>query len=104
MLYLNQLGMICSLGGTRDAIKRHMLDLVHIRLVTWCRWGLPEQFLYSQQELSSPAAMLAATLGITGPAYVHSSACASSAKALASAARLIRMDVCDAVLTGGVDS
>ena len=66
--------------------------------------ALPEQFLYSQQELSSPAAMLAATLGITGPAYVHSSACASSAKALASAARLIRMDVCDAVLTGGVDS
>ena len=48
--------------------------------------------------------MLAATLGIGGPAYVHSSACASSAKALASAARLIRMGVCDAVLAGGVDS
>jgi 3-oxoacyl-[acyl-carrier-protein] synthase-1 len=66
--------------------------------------ALPEQFHYGQQELGSPAAMLAAKLGIGGPAYVHSSACASSAKALASAARLIRMGICDAVLTGGVDS
>ncbi|MDB5772035.1 MAG: 3-oxoacyl-[acyl-carrier-protein] synthase, FabV inferred for pathway, partial [Burkholderia sp.] len=39
-----------------------------------------------------------------GPAYVHSTACASSGKALASAARLINMGVCDAVITGGVDS
>src|SRR4029077_3701192 len=185
MLYLNQLGMICSLGGTRDAIKRRMLDLAQSALVMtdayspghvlpvgrgdtalppaeelplpqrsrnnqlalaalseikpaveaaierfgaerigvvigtstsgiaegqaalrqYNRTGaLPEQFLYSQQELGSPAAMLAATLGIAGPTYVHSSACVSSAKALASAARLIRKDVCDAVLTGGVDS
>ena len=65
---------------------------------------MPESFHYGQQELGSPASMLAATLGIGGPAYVHSSACASSAKALASAARLIRMGVCDAVLAGGVDS
>jgi 3-oxoacyl-[acyl-carrier-protein] synthase-1 len=65
---------------------------------------MPESFHYGQQELGSPAAMLAATLGIGGLAYVHSSACASSAKALASAARLIRMGVCDAVLAGGVDS
>lgn len=66
--------------------------------------ALPAQFHYGQQELGSSAAMLAATLGITGPAYVHSSACASSAKALASAARLIRMDACDAVIAGGVDT
>lgn len=65
---------------------------------------LPEQFHYGQQELGSPAAMIAAALGISGPAYVHSSACASSAKALASATRLLRMGVCDAVLAGGVDS
>jgi 3-oxoacyl-[acyl-carrier-protein] synthase I len=66
--------------------------------------ALPEQFHYGQQEMGSPAAVLASTLGITGPAYVHSSACASSAKALASAARLILMGACDAVLAGGVDS
>jgi 3-oxoacyl-[acyl-carrier-protein] synthase-1 len=68
------------------------------------RGALPETFHYGQQALDSPAAILVATLGVGGPAYVHSSACASSAKALASAARLIRMGVCDAVLTGGVDS
>ncbi len=65
---------------------------------------LPTQFHYGQQELSSAAAMLAAKLGVSGPACVASSACASSAKALASAARLIRMGLCDAVLAGGVDS
>lgn len=66
--------------------------------------ALPEEFHYGQIEMGSPAAMLAATLGVTGPAYVHSTACASSAKALASAARLIRMGVCDAAIAGGVDT
>jgi 3-oxoacyl-[acyl-carrier-protein] synthase-1 len=66
--------------------------------------SLPEYFHYGQQELGSPAAVLAKTLGVSGPAYVHASACASSAKALASAARLISMGLCDAVLAGGVDS
>jgi 3-oxoacyl-[acyl-carrier-protein] synthase-1 len=66
--------------------------------------ALPRDFHYGQQELGSPAEVLAAVSGIVGPAYVHSSACASSAKAMASAARLIRMGVCDAVVTGGVDT
>src|SRR5690606_16218722 len=64
----------------------------------------PEGFHYAQQEMGSPAEMLAIELGTAGPAYVHSSACSSSAKALASAARLLNMGVCDAVLCGGVDS
>ena len=66
--------------------------------------ALPDDFHYGQQEMGSPAAMLAHVLGIGGPAYVHSSACASSAKALASAARLINMGLCDAVVAGGVDT
>jgi 3-oxoacyl-[acyl-carrier-protein] synthase I len=66
--------------------------------------SLPEQFHYGQQELSSLATLLAEELDVEGPAYVHSSACASSAKALASAARLICTGACDAVLTGGVDT
>ncbi len=45
-----------------------------------------------------------AWLGVTGPAHVISSACASSAKALASAARLLQLGVVDAVVTGGVDT
>lgn len=64
----------------------------------------PTVFHYGQQELGSLAAALAYTLKLTGPAYVHSSACASSAKAMMSAARLIQLGLCDAVITGGVDS
>jgi 3-oxoacyl-[acyl-carrier-protein] synthase-1 len=82
-----------GIAGTEDALRHH------------ARHGaLPEDFYYEQQEMGSPAAMLAIALGISGPAYVHSSACSSSAKAMASAARLINMGVCDAVLTGGVDT
>ncbi|SHG68460.1 beta-ketoacyl-ACP synthase [Massilia sp. CF038] len=66
--------------------------------------GMPESFHYAQQEMGAPALMLARELGVTGPAYVHSSACASGAKALASAARMINMGLCDAVVTGGADS
>jgi 3-oxoacyl-[acyl-carrier-protein] synthase-1 len=65
---------------------------------------LPDDFHYGQQEMGSPASMLALELGVSGPAYVHSSACSSSAKAFASAARLLNMGLCDAVVTGGVDS
>jgi len=65
---------------------------------------LPAGFHYGQQEMASSAELLARELGVSGPAYVHSSACSSSAKALASAARLIRMGLVDAVVTGGVDT
>lgn len=82
-----------GIAGTESALRQYVVD-----------GTLPVDFHYGQQEMGSPASMLANELGISGPAYVHSSACASSAKALASAARLINMGLCDAVLTGGVDS
>lgn len=66
--------------------------------------ALPPQFHYAQQEMGSPASMLARELGVAGPAYVHSSACSSGAKALAAAARMINMGLCDAVVAGGADS
>ncbi|MET0265485.1 MAG: beta-ketoacyl-ACP synthase [Duganella sp.] len=66
--------------------------------------ALPDAFHYDRQEMGSPAVMLAQELGVAGPAYAHSSACSSSAKAMASAARLIGMGLCDAVVTGGADS
>jgi 3-oxoacyl-[acyl-carrier-protein] synthase-1 len=66
--------------------------------------SLPADFHYAVQEMGSPAEMLARELGLTGPAYVHSSACSSSAKAMASAARMINMGLCDTVISGGVDS
>ncbi|OEZ63217.1 beta-ketoacyl-ACP synthase [Duganella sp. HH105] len=82
-----------GIGETEQAMASHVAS-----------GELPQDFHYGQQEMGSPADMLARELGLAGPAYVHSSACSSSAKAMASAARLIKMGLCDAVLTGGVDS
>lgn len=65
---------------------------------------LPVGFAFAQQELHSPAAFLARALGLSGPAFVHSSACASSAKAMAAAARMLHLGLADAVVTGGADS
>jgi 3-oxoacyl-[acyl-carrier-protein] synthase I len=66
------------------------------------RW--PEGFHYAQQEMGSPALFLAHVLGTCGPAHVISTACSSSAKAIASAARLLRAGIADAVIAGGADS
>lgn len=82
-----------GIAGTEVALRQYVAE-----------GTLPEDFHYAQQEMGSPASMLATELGIIGPALTHSSACSSSAKALASAARLINMGLCDAVLTGGVDT
>ncbi len=64
----------------------------------------PAGFHYAQQEMGKPAEFLAAAFGLQGPAYVVSTACTSSAKALASARNLIRAGVCDAVVVGGADT
>ncbi|MEA9976159.1 MULTISPECIES: beta-ketoacyl-[acyl-carrier-protein] synthase family protein [unclassified Pseudomonas] len=64
----------------------------------------PADYDYQQQELSAPSNFLAAWLDLSGPAYVISTACTSSARALLSARRLLDMGLCDAVLCGGVDS
>jgi 3-oxoacyl-[acyl-carrier-protein] synthase-1 len=64
----------------------------------------PPGFHYLQQELGSPARMLAEHFGIAGPAYGVSTACTSSAKALISGARLIQSGMADLVVAGGVDT
>ena len=64
----------------------------------------PSDYDYQQQELSAPANFLADWLQLSGPAYVISTACTSSARALMSARRLLDLGVCDAVICGGVDS
>ena len=66
---------------------------------------VPASFsLPSQHSWVATARFLQAELGLEGPCYVISTACSSSSKSLASAQRLIATGVCDAVLTGGVDS
>lgn len=63
----------------------------------------PEGFSYAQQELGNVAQFIAHQLGLTGIAYVISTACSSGAKALASSARLLNAGVADIVITGGCD-
>lgn len=64
----------------------------------------PENYRYSQQEIGNPSGYLRWQLGVNGPAYTVSTACTSGAKAMIAAARLIEAGLCDAVVTGGVDS
>ncbi|MGQ0522900.1 MAG: beta-ketoacyl-[acyl-carrier-protein] synthase family protein, partial [Betaproteobacteria bacterium] len=67
--------------------------------------ALPPDYRYSETQNSySPADFVQRYLGLKGPAFVVSSACSSSAKVFAHAARLMAAGVCDAVVVGGVDT
>ncbi|MFL0796644.1 MAG: beta-ketoacyl-ACP synthase [Cellvibrionaceae bacterium] len=65
---------------------------------------LPVDFDYRQQEIGAPSEFVKNHLKTSGPAWTISTACTSGAKALASAKRLIDMDICDIVIAGGADS
>lgn len=60
-------------------------------------------FVQSHQLLSSPAELVQWQYGLGGLTYVVSTACTSGARALISAARLLRSGLADAVVCGGVD-
>lgn len=66
--------------------------------------AMPPEYHYVQQELGSAVKFLADYLNIQGVAYTVATTCSSSANALSSARRLLRLGVCDAVLVGGVDT
>ncbi len=67
--------------------------------------ALPADFRYrGAHNTFSVAACVRRALGLEGPAAVISSACSSSAKVFASAARAIAAGVVDAALVGGVDT
>jgi len=66
--------------------------------------GMSKHYDYGLQEMGAPAQFVAQVLGVSGPVYGISTACSSGAKALASARRLIRAGLCDAVIAGGVDT
>lgn len=65
---------------------------------------MPADYRYTQQEMGGAVAFLARYLNILGPAYTVSTTCSSSANALASARRLLRLGLCDAVIAGGADA
>ncbi|HVY07912.1 MAG TPA: beta-ketoacyl-[acyl-carrier-protein] synthase family protein [Burkholderiales bacterium] len=67
--------------------------------------NLPGDFRYPTTHNSYSAAwFVSAHLGLRGPSMAISTACSSSAKAFASAQRMIEAGLCDAAVVGGVDS
>lgn len=94
----HRIGVI--LGTSTSGIAEASEDIAHYLQSR----SFPHDYRYDQQELSAPANFLADWLQLSGPAYVISTACTSSARALISARRLLDLGVCDAVLCGGVDS
>ena len=65
-------------------------------------WG--PHYHFGQQEIGAPSEFVSDYYGLSGPSYTISTACSSSAKAFASARNLLDMELCEAVLVGGVDS
>jgi len=69
--------------------------------------ALPTSYLTGYRythNMFSVAHFVRTYLGLKGPAMVISTACSSSAKAFATAARFIEAGFCDAAVVGGVDS
>jgi 3-oxoacyl-[acyl-carrier-protein] synthase-1 len=66
---------------------------------------LPTGYLYGPtQNTYSVADFAVRALGLSGPSWVVSTACSSSAKVFGNAARLIAAGLIDAAVVGGVDS
>ena len=82
-----------GIGESENALRQHYQD---------GRW--PADFHYAQQEMGTSARFVRERIGSSGPAWTISTACSSSAKALMSAARLLRAGLVDAVVAGGADS
>ena len=96
--YSHELGIV--LGCSNTGIHEAQLDIME-----WLKTGdCPKDFSFDKIELGSPAIYLQKKLDISGPAYVVSTACSSSAKAFQTARNLIKNKVCKAVIVGGVDS
>jgi 3-oxoacyl-[acyl-carrier-protein] synthase-1 len=93
-----RIGMV--LGTSTTGIEEATVGISHLR--SEGQW--PATYRYADQELGAPAEFLAEWLGLSGPCYGISTACTSGARALISAQRLLQLDLCDAVLCGGVDT
>ncbi len=86
-----------SVGGlavTEDALAIHHAT-----------GALPADYdLFKRHSLHAATDLIAARAGLRGPRFARSTACASSGKVFATAQRLLRANVVDAVVVGGVDS
>lgn len=91
-----------STSGIREGEAAYAAQITHPTQINGGEF--PPEFDYRQQEIGTPALALAAYLDLHGVTYTLSTACSSSAKAFGAARNLLDMNVCDAVVVGGVDS
>ena len=90
------------LGTSTSGILQTELAYRHLDSETG---ALPPDFHYAETQNSySLANFVTHYLGLSGPSFVVSSACSSSAKVFANAARMMAAGICDAAVVGGVDS
>ena len=90
------------LGTSTSGILQTELAYRHLDPQTG---ALPADFHYAETQNSySLASFVLRYLGLSGPSFVVSSACSSSAKVFANAVRMMQAGVCDAAVVGGVDS
>lgn len=83
-----------GLDATEPAYRRYRTEQRHD----------PSFSLRRAHAFDAVAVMVRDLLELDGPTYAVSTACTSSAKALASAQRLMRAELCDAVLVLGIDA
>jgi 3-oxoacyl-[acyl-carrier-protein] synthase-1 len=90
------------LGTSTSGILQTELAYRHLDPQTG---ALPADFHYAETQNSySLASFVTRYLALTGPSFVVSSACSSSAKVFANAQRMMAAGICDAAVVGGVDS
>lgn len=86
-----------STSGIYDSEAAYVYFLEH--------GAMPADFNFMKRHAAQATAeFLRCELGLTGPCYAISTACSSSAKALAAAQGLLAEGFCDAVLAAGVDT
>ncbi|WED25961.1 beta-ketoacyl-[acyl-carrier-protein] synthase family protein [Vibrio sp. DW001] len=66
--------------------------------------SFPTNYHYNKQELGNPAEFVAEYFDLEGPCYSISTACSSSGRVFLSAKRMLKANLVDAVIVGGVDS
>lgn len=97
-----------ALGQLSPALERLRRDVPPERIgaVIGTSNSTMEEFTANPDriDMAYPSERLRTKWGVGGPTWVVSTACSSSAKAFASARRLIADGLCDAVLVGGADA
>lgn len=66
--------------------------------------NFPPSYHYNRSEVSFITNYLKENFGLEGPAYTISTSCTSGLKAVSSAMALLDCGICDAVITGGIDT